>query len=307
MTDPAVHPLAQVAELDEERRRYEHWLAQLDARRESSPEHVYARVRADYQGRLQAVLARLAEHAETLRHAVDQLSRRVADMRAGEQQRLDERAEAELRTVVGEYTPEQWAEIQAVSDEELAAIAQDRGAAEHELMQLQDMLARAGAAVTPQAAPEPMPQPAAPATAEVGAAGAAPDRRTPTPASGAPLVLQPGQKVSLDQIPLVAAGDDDLPSPSAPIAQSASSTPLATPRRGTESVAPAAEAAPWPGALEDRSSPGLGRSPTPSDPAYALGEDVGPQIKTLKCQECGTMNYPTEWYCERCGGELATL
>ena len=31
------------------------------------------------------------------------------------------------------------------------------------------------------------------------------------------------------------------------------------------------------------------------------------QIKTLKCQECGTMNYPTEWYCERCGGELAAL
>ena len=31
------------------------------------------------------------------------------------------------------------------------------------------------------------------------------------------------------------------------------------------------------------------------------------QIKPLKCQECGTMNYPTEWYCERCGGELAAM
>lgn len=31
------------------------------------------------------------------------------------------------------------------------------------------------------------------------------------------------------------------------------------------------------------------------------------QIKTLKCAECGTMNYPTEWYCERCGGELAAM
>ena len=29
------------------------------------------------------------------------------------------------------------------------------------------------------------------------------------------------------------------------------------------------------------------------------------QAKTLKCGECGTMNYPTEWYCERCGAELA--
>jgi len=29
--------------------------------------------------------------------------------------------------------------------------------------------------------------------------------------------------------------------------------------------------------------------------------------KTLKCQECGTMNYPTEWYCERCGAELVSV
>jgi uncharacterized OB-fold protein len=29
--------------------------------------------------------------------------------------------------------------------------------------------------------------------------------------------------------------------------------------------------------------------------------------KTLRCAECGTMNYATEWYCERCGGELAVL
>jgi uncharacterized OB-fold protein len=29
--------------------------------------------------------------------------------------------------------------------------------------------------------------------------------------------------------------------------------------------------------------------------------------KTLKCAECGALNYPTEWYCERCGAELAAL
>jgi len=29
--------------------------------------------------------------------------------------------------------------------------------------------------------------------------------------------------------------------------------------------------------------------------------------RSLKCAECGAMNYPTEWYCERCGGELASL
>lgn len=29
--------------------------------------------------------------------------------------------------------------------------------------------------------------------------------------------------------------------------------------------------------------------------------------KTLKCGECSAMNYATEWYCERCGAELAAL
>lgn len=33
----------------------------------------------------------------------------------------------------------------------------------------------------------------------------------------------------------------------------------------------------------------------------------GDQTKTLRCTECGTMNFPTEWYCERCGGELAAF
>jgi hypothetical protein len=33
----------------------------------------------------------------------------------------------------------------------------------------------------------------------------------------------------------------------------------------------------------------------------------GKPAKSLKCRECGTMNLPTEWYCERCGAELAAL
>ena len=39
----------------------------------------------------------------------------------------------------------------------------------------------------------------------------------------------------------------------------------------------------------------------------ARGTAAGDQQKTLRCTECGTMNLPTEWYCERCGGELAAF
>ena len=45
-------------------------------------------------------------------------------------------------------------------------------------------------------------------------------------------------------------------------------------------------------------------------PGSALDPVKDPAIegaKTLKCGECGALNYPTEWYCERCGAELASL
>jgi hypothetical protein len=46
---------------------------------------------------------------------------------------------------------------------------------------------------------------------------------------------------------------------------------------------------------------------TPGSMPSFLKDMPTEQVKTLKCQECGTMNYPTEWYCERCGGELAAM
>lgn len=42
-------------------------------------------------------------------------------------------------------------------------------------------------------------------------------------------------------------------------------------------------------------------------PNSARANGAADQAKTLRCTECGTMNFPTEWYCERCGGELATF
>ncbi|MGV3707434.1 MAG: hypothetical protein ACO1Q7_01240 [Gemmatimonas sp.] len=47
-------------------------------------------------------------------------------------------------------------------------------------------------------------------------------------------------------------------------------------------------------------------SATPSTNTPRAGGTTD-QAKTLRCTECGTMNFPTEWYCERCGGELAAF
>ncbi|MCC7003856.1 MAG: hypothetical protein IT357_17000 [Gemmatimonadaceae bacterium] len=80
------------------------------------------------------------------------------------------------------------------------------------------------------------------------------------------------------------------PRPSRPVQQPASTGPTAP-------IVPRVSTQPGATAGADPDTGPLGR-PTPR---------TSQAIKTLKCQECGTLNYPTEWYCERCGGELAAL
>jgi hypothetical protein len=52
------------------------------------------------------------------------------------------------------------------------------------------------------------------------------------------------------------------------------------------------------------SSPSATAAPKAPEPATTPKAASG-VAKTLKCGECGTLNRPTEWYCERCGAELA--
>jgi hypothetical protein len=71
---------------------------------------------------------------------------------------------------------------------------------------------------------------------------------------------------------------------------------------------------------DDSHGPAAGRAsgamraveePVKAKPVETPTPDVVPRTgksaKSLKCKECGTMNLPTEWYCERCGAELAAL
>lgn len=83
--------------------------------------------------------------------------------------------------------------------------------------------------------------------------------------------------------------------------------PTPVPRRASggfgrppEAPPPAAPQPPPPSLPE----PPVAKSP----PAPEPGKDrPSAGQKTLKCGECGTLNRPTEWYCERCGAELAAL
>jgi hypothetical protein len=56
-------------------------------------------------------------------------------------------------------------------------------------------------------------------------------------------------------------------------------------------------------AAEPESAPDVATSTSDAE----ADSDGQTQAKTLKCAECGELNRPTEWYCERCGAELASL
>ena len=58
-------------------------------------------------------------------------------------------------------------------------------------------------------------------------------------------------------------------------------------------------------ATSARSVPNSPATPGPATPTTRPDDEEDEQPRTLKCKECGTMNLPTEWYCEQCGAELA--
>ena len=305
-----------IAALLQERRRYEGWLTALEVRRATTPPHVYARVHDDYEGRLSAVLDQLGGRSAELQRTVDDLAATVAALQAEEDTKRDERAEAELRSAVGEYTAERWEDLSHSADAEIARIAGKRGEASTELAQLQQLLYMAsakrpaaadkGSDKSGTSAPkfdelaflesvvEPKPDMKQPAHASEPKSGpkAAPkpsEVRSKTPASPPFVVPQtPGS------VAVAAAGPG-----SEAMGQHEPRVAVQTP--------PESAAVNNAGVPEKRTDP-MGRKQSQTDSVPVFLRDVpAEQAKTLKCAECGTMNYPTEWYCERCGGELAAM
>src|SRR5512146_1051007 len=139
MSDPN-RSMSEVPALLEERRRYESWLATLESRRESTPQHVFDRVKADYAGRLERVDELLAVHRQAIQDERASLQSRRSLLEAEEQLRRDERAELELRSVVGEFAPgEAEAAFQSV-DEALTQLATERESLDSRIKELDGLL-----------------------------------------------------------------------------------------------------------------------------------------------------------------------
>ncbi|HET9151483.1 MAG TPA: zinc finger Ran-binding domain-containing protein [Gemmatimonadales bacterium] len=271
-----------------ERSQFEEWLARLAA--SDAPDAVRRRVQADYEARLGKVMQSLREHADAIATDLERYRRSLTDLERRQGEAEETVSEAELRHSVGEYTDAKWSEISRVQNASLEGIRSELERVRREIGRLTEVQGsiEGGNEAT---APEPAAPAPAPKTAPVPApAPAAPVRAAEAPAPAKAKV----------------ASDDELDFlKSVTVEQASSLSPAnATDHQSSSSaeVAPASKApAPKP---EPVAEP-VAAAAAPA-PAKAAASASG-SVKTLKCGECGTLNRPTEWYCERCGAELAAL
>lgn len=361
MSKPKTNALDALRALIAERQQYEQWLSTLESKRNGTAAHVFEKVSADYESRLDRVVSEIGGHAEELQLNISTLSSRLIEVAREEDTRRDTLQEAELRAAVGEYEPAQWEEMRIESQKELDRIAVDRERVDNELGELRSIqtLGAVGArqprrenasadggglrepALGSEIAPvsgdsdisEKSWEAASGSTASNGdakshgrderASAEASHRDTPgmslprgesnrVEASRVDANRADGARGELTRPDIRVMKSDAAADNSRQPAVTATPTAVATPPAPARTV----DAAPLPSEVAATQSadilarPTLVKSP-PSRPASGKpakgGEARSDQSKTLKCPECGTPNHPTEWYCERCGGELATM
>jgi hypothetical protein len=273
----------------EQRTQYEEWLAKLDSSGDKAPPAVRQRVRGDYEARLQGVMEQLRGRSTAIAEELERHHASQAELDRQRRAAEEALAESEVRHSVGEYTEEEW---RRVSD-------QSRG----EIEQLRSQLRSVGGEITRLTQVQALisqPRTAAPAPAAPPPAPAAP-RAAPKPE-----VIEEAPFVTHVADPMA---DPAAPPPRAPRPQPEPATagvdeltflksvsdeePRSAPRRPSGPVAGVSTATAPP------------RAPEVQTTSPVAGKAAAAVAKTLKCADCGTLNRPTEWYCERCGAELA--
>ena len=332
MSDQVAHNVEEIERLLATRQELIGWLGRLDGAAARTPESVRSKVRADYRARLAHVVDRLRTHTDLVESTLGGLLTQSREVRQVRQQEVEVLAEAELRHAVGELTDGQWQVVDLESSGKIAGFDDelDRlGVEIHRLEEVQALIAPpaaaagapeivtrpepvhhavAGLVVThdtemfvPPGTPDPFAPAEQPALSLVRDEPAAPEPAAPrpeaprfVPRSGGPRGREKGPTRATPFPPVSAAAPP--PAPPAPPAPSGQADELAFLR----SVTTDASSAPAQAASS---------TSTASAASTAEREERATQtaMKTLKCGECGSMNRPTEWYCERCGAELAAV
>lgn len=343
-----------------ERQRYDDWLSALEARRAETPARVYERVFADYQERRAQVMSRLHMHVDGLSELSNQLDQRLSALEGTLAGLEDERAEAMLRTAVGEFDDQRWDEVRTAVEGRIASLGQEREALLSEVDDVRTLLSSARVEAEPELAAEDESSPVeadevvvSQTSGEGAAAESEPDSgdfeivdsmtsrslpdveisivaevpvrpatpaheqsavadKTAVAASGAERDYEEALALFSDPVKQPDAGFlKSLEGIEAEVDASAAGrkTPLAAPQVSTSTVTPPSAGA---DAFDDLAflrsviEPEPAASASTASTAASKPASSAPQ-KTLRCTECGTMNLPTEWYCERCGGELAAF
>lgn len=272
----------------EQRAQFERWLGKLDSTADRAPQAVRQKVRADYEVRLRGVIDRLRSHSATI---ADELHRHQAtqgELDTQRRQAEEALAEAEVRHAVGEFGDDEWRRISEESDGRLNGLREQLKTVGKEIARLAEVQSLIAAPVRgPDVAPT-TPAPAAdtiersPPPPPPTEAAEAPSPQKPAPKQPAPPRPREHEHTGapVDELAFLKSVADEDAKPAAP--------------RRPSNPGPTGSA---------QGSRAVETAPPPSSPG---GKTGAPGVaKTLKCGECGTLNRPTEWYCERCGAELA--
>ncbi len=279
MVKPTAESGSAIEKLLQERNQYEQWLARLSEAGSSAPDAVRQRVRTDYEARLQAVMDELRTHIDTVNADLERFRTAESELQGRESEAQERIAEAEVRHAVGEFEESRWQEISDESNRVLNEIREELLQVRAEITRLaevQGVISAPPAEEVLEPEPEPEPAPSEPepvaevASPELAAPPEAPRFVPPAAPATAAAGGPPGDELAF--LKSVTGGDTGI-----------------RPRQSGGHAAQTEVASP------------------PAAAAAAAKAAAPVQAKTLKCGECGTLNRPTEWYCERCGAELAAL
>ena len=276
MAKPTTDTEVTIEALLEQRSQYEEWILRLDTSGDKASPAVRQRVRGDYEARLEAVMEQLRGRSAAIAEELERQHASQAELDRERRSAEEALAEAEVRRTVGEFTEDEWRRLSDQSRkniDQLKTRLRALGAEITRLTEIQALIAgpRGGAG-----APPPPPPPPA---------------RTPRPEI-------------IEQSPFVTHLAEEPEPASTPVPRSAPKQPES---------APVDELAFLKSVSDEEPARPSRRPSNPSMPAPAATSPAPPApskvasgvAKTLKCGECGTLNRPTEWYCERCGAELA--
>jgi hypothetical protein len=360
MTKPNPDSDNPIDRLLQDRSQFVNWLTRLNSGGDGAvPEAVRARVRSDYERRLEAVLEELRGHTTTLDEQVAGLTSRHRDLATREGEYREQLAEAEVRHMVGEYDESKWEGIQAELMKVINQIRSELTTTAGEITRLTDVLNTIRTPIiteTPPADPEPEPPPPLPSfpnAAQRPLSGSGPRAAVipeaprqepaapPPPPPPPPAAIPPASATEIPFRPAAPRPAPPKPTAPPPRKEEVPGRTLWFPSGKSEQqgqgggkldelaflksvTGEAAPVAPAPSPAPKRPSGGFSKpafeAPAPPPPPAPVEEskpasspvqesvkDRQSGQKTLKCAECGTLNRPTEWYCERCGAELAAL